>query len=150
MRGLPIPQATRTSTGITNREICIQLPTATLIAKSNFPLLATITAVVCSAALLIIGMIMSVIHSFETEGCAATRPSRESTRYSAVTYARAVTTTRRMRAEIVFSFGVSSSDDEDEVVDAVDGATEGRGRVAVAERRPKLEDVLEPVKMLYS
>lgn len=151
--GFPIPHATRTKTGITNSAIWMQLPTATLIAKSNLPLLATITAVVCSAALPIMGMMMSVIHSFDTEGCAATRPSSESTKYSAVTYARAVTTTRRISAEIVFNFGASSPVDEDDVTDAVDaddGATDGRGRVGVVERRPQLEDVLKPVEMLYS
>lgn len=102
---------------MTNSEICIQLPTATLIAKSNFPLLATITAVVCSAALLMMGMIMSVIHSFEMLGWSATSPSRESTKKSDVTYARAVTTTNSKSADVLLSLATSSLLDDAVEVD---------------------------------
>ena len=83
VKGLPSPQATITKTGITNNEIWMQDPTATFIAKSNFPLLATTTAVVCSAALEMMGMTMRVIHSLLTEEC-STRPLMLSTRFSAV------------------------------------------------------------------
>ena len=109
VRGLPIPHPTRTSVGMTKSAIWMQLPIATPIARSNLPLHATMTAVVCSAAFEMTGMMMSVIHSEDTFGCAATSPSSDSTRHSAVMYASTVTTMSRPSENQVLSLRCCSS-----------------------------------------
>lgn len=121
----------RTNIGMTKSAIWIQLPTATLIARSNFPFRATTTAVVCSAALLMIGMTIRVMNSLDTLGLAATRPSSEPTRCSAVKYARAVDATSRKTAEGALSLRCSSVEEADETEDA---DVIGLGRVSVEPR----------------
>lgn len=90
------------------------------------------------------GMTMSVIHSLETFGWAATRPLRESTRWSAVTYAKAVEAMSKKMATGALSFMCSALDDDEDI----DGETwRCMGRVSV-DMRPKAElfdETIDPV-----
>jgi len=100
--GLPSPHAINIKSGTTNSAIWIQLPTATDIAKSNFPFLATTTAVTCSAAFERIGRMINVRNSREMAVFSVLNFVKESRRFSEVRYARNVTVTKRRRVDGVF------------------------------------------------
>lgn len=108
MQSLPKIQPRMTMSGKTRRAICILEPTATPIDKSILSLIATVTAVACSAALPTIGSRIRPTKVVETPPVSV-RPSILETMNSEQNATRVVEIANVIRAPITEREGVSNS-----------------------------------------